>query len=75
MQHVTFTRVAVELYAVHFASGTGIWSLNTGVHEVAKLTLRYQAGQSKGAEKLPDQGGLPDEYMDALIQSLDIQCK
>ncbi len=45
------------------------------VHEVAKLTLRYQAGQSKGAEKLPDQGGLPDEYMDALIQSLDIQCE
>lgn len=45
------------------------------VHEVAKLTLRYQAGQSKGADKLPDQSGLPDEYMDALIQSLDIQCE
>lgn len=39
------------------------------VHEVAKLTLRYQAGQSKGAEKLLDQSGLPDEYMDAQIQS------
>ena len=45
------------------------------VHEVAKLTLRYQAGQSRGAERLPDQSGLPDEYMDALIQSMDIQCE
>ena len=45
------------------------------VHEVAKLTLRCQAGQGKGADKLPDQSGLPDEYMDALIQSLDIQCE
>ena len=45
------------------------------VHEVAKLTLRYQAGQGKGAGKLPDQRGLPDEYMDALIQSLNVQCE
>ena len=45
------------------------------VHEVAKLTLRYQAGKSNGAKKLPDQSGLPDEYMDALMQSLDIQCE
>ncbi len=45
------------------------------VHEVAKLTLRYQAGQGKGAEKLPDQSGLPDDYLDALIQSLDIHCE
>ena len=44
------------------------------VHKIAKLTLRYQAGHVKGAEKLPDQSGLPDEYMDALIQSLDVQC-
>ncbi|DBA95161.1 TPA: hypothetical protein ACH3X1_015714 [Trebouxia sp. C0004] len=41
------------------------------VHEVAKLTLRYQAGQGKGAEKLPDESGLPDDYMHALIQSVD----
>ncbi len=40
------------------------------VHEVARLVVRYQAGQGKGAEKLLDQRGLPDEYMDALIQSL-----
>ncbi len=45
------------------------------VHAFAKLTVRYQAGKSKGAEKLPDQSGLPDEYMDALIQSMDIQCE
>ena len=45
------------------------------VHKVAKLTLKYQTGQGKGADKLHDQSGLPDDYMDALIQSLDIQCE
>ena len=45
------------------------------VHEVAKLTLRYQAGQGKSAEKLPEQSGLPDEHMDAPTQSLDIHCE
>ncbi len=45
------------------------------VHKVAKLTLRHQAGQGEGAEKLPDQSGLPDDYMDALVQSLNIHCE
>ncbi|DBA89313.1 TPA: hypothetical protein ACH3X2_004783 [Trebouxia sp. C0005] len=47
----------------------------SSVHEVAKLIVRYQAGPANGAENLPDQSGLPDEYIDALIQSLDIQCE
>jgi hypothetical protein len=60
---VLFTRVALEIMQELHATSF--------VHEVAQLTLRYQAGQGKGAKKLPDQNGLPDEYMDAL-QSLDI---
>ena len=36
-------------------------------HEVAKLTLRHLAGQGEGAKKLPEQSGLPDNYVDALV--------
>ena len=45
------------------------------VHEVAKLTLRYQVRKGDKDEKLPDQSGIPDEYMQALISSLDLQCE
>ncbi len=37
------------------------------VLEVAKLTVRFQAGQGKGIEKLLDQSSLLDEDVDALI--------
>lgn len=40
------------------------------VHEVAQHALSYQAGQGKGAKKLPDQrGSLLSTWM---IQSMDI---
>ena len=45
------------------------------VHEVAKLITRYQATKRKNGPQLSDQSGLPDEYMKALIQGLNIQCE